>query len=122
MPIIVGENQATKTAKEELAELASIAKTHAAKIQLIFNAIVTADKQAENADDRFVRITSALNHASIPNAFRTLVMTAFTSETGLSFSFGNIPAVIVGTRQAFNSFARRFFSTWAIMLIAAEDS
>lgn len=119
MPVIVGENEAAKLAKTELASLAAIAKTHAAKIQLVFNAIVTADKQAENVDDRFLRITGALNEASIPNAFRTLVMTAFTSETGLSFSFLNIAAVVTATRQAFNSFARRFFTTWGLMLIAS---
>lgn len=128
MTIVVGENTQTADAQESLKQLAAIAKSNAPAISMIFAAIVNSDiannYAGENTDACFLRLTgaTALGHASISTAFRALVMASFTKETGLAFALS--PAGVAGanaaTRQAFNSFCRRFFNSWAIMLISTK--
>lgn len=113
----IDANSTLNTERSSIKTLAIEANQHAAKIRLVFAAIVNAERLGKDADNTFVDIANALNDASIPNAFRTLVLTAFTAQSGLTINLGNLALNILGTRQSFNSFAKSFFTRWALMVM-----
>ena len=111
------EETGVKTARQSTLSTANKARNHAAKIAICFDAVVTAEAQLENADATFLRIVAALNDPSITNGYRTAVMTAFVANGGTSFSLtGDVTLVLLPTRQAFNSFAKSFFTRWVFMV------
>lgn len=116
------QKELVATEKETISNLFSDALEHASKIRLVFSAIVLADRLQHNVDSRFLGVTAALSDATIGAGFRTLVMDAFTSETGLTFPMtqNGINNAPTATRQAFNSFCGRFFTRWVLMVLFAK--
>lgn len=118
-PALLTAEQKVAAARGNIQTLAAKAKNHADRIALCFDAVVSGEEAGDDAAAFFARITTALNDPLINDGFRTLTMTAFTAKSGLSFDFGNLAAVVLATKQAFNAFAADFFTRWALMVTLA---